>query len=420
MKKIAYVAALGLMTLGMQFDVCRAQGAGSLDKRVNAWLSEAAVGRGVESLSTELRSDPDNDDLRFALGFLQFGIAVQNLGRSWHRYGLRPEKEFAREFPFMRFPVPVNPAPEPVGNEEARGVLQRFIADLMECEATLARIKSETVHLGVQLGRARLDLDGDGIGSEEESLWRIYAGLNRRAQITQEQADGFLINLDAGDVQWLRGYCHLLSAALEFYLAHDDSKLFDHTAHLFFENPKTPYPFLKNAGKDGRHGGRDYTLFADAIALIHLIDLPVADAERSRSALGHLRQVIELSRRSWELYGREIDDDCEWIPNPRQTGVIPGVKVTEEMVSQWMAFLDEAEALLSGKLLIPFWRGEQPVGVNLERVFTEPGRLDLVLWVQGTAAAPYIEQGTLTKADFWRRLMAAFNGRFIGFALWFN
>ena len=116
----------------------------------------------------------------------------------------------------------------------------------------------------------------------------------------------------------------------------------------------------------------------------------------------------------------ETDDDREWIPNPNQTGVVPGVKITEAMVQQWLEFLDEVDSLLNGKKLIPFWRGTEPVGVNLERVFTEPKPLDLVLWVQGTAAVQYLEKGELTSSEFWLQLNAAFNGRFIGFALWFN
>jgi len=35
-------------------------------------------------------------------------------------------------------------------------------------------------------------------------------------------------------------------------------------------------------------------------------------------------------------------------------------------------------------------------GVNLRRVFTEPREFDLVLWVQGTAAVPYLEAGEVT------------------------
>jgi hypothetical protein len=63
--------------------------------------------------------------------------------------------------------------------------------------------------------------------------------------------------------------------------------------------------------------------------------------------------------------------------------------------------------------------------VNLRRVFNEPRRLDAIEWVQGTAAAPYVEKRPLTKLADPRtgdRLNNAFGGRFniLCFDFWFN
>jgi hypothetical protein len=82
--------------------------------------------------------------------------------------------------------------------------------------------------------------------------------------------------------------------------------------------------------------------------------------------------------------------------------------------------MDESEKLLKGELLIPYWRGDQAQGINLRKVFLEPRTFDLVLWVQGTAGAPYLQKGELTKGDTWRRLRGEFGPQFPGFALWFN
>ena len=90
------------------------------------------------------------------------------------------------------------------------------------------------------------------------------------------------------------------------------------------------------------------------------------------------------------------------------------------MIDSWLEFVGEMESLLAGKRLIPFWRGDEKRGVNLRRVFTEPRTLDLVLWVQGTAATPYLEDGPVTKKEIWTRLERVFQGEFIGFAIWFN
>ena len=87
---------------------------------------------------------------------------------------------------------------------------------------------------------------------------------------------------------------------------------------------------------------------------------------------------------------------------------------------------------MKGKKLVPFWRGapggggfETPpinpeVGINLRKVFTEPRRFDLVLWIHGSAAAPYLEKGEMTDFEVWERLVRVFGGEFFGFAIWFN
>ena len=69
---------------------------------------------------------------------------------------------------------------------------------------------------------------------------------------------------------------------------------------------------------------------------------------------------------------------------------------------------------------MPFWRTDDGRGINLRRVFTEPRAFDLVLWVQGTAAHPYLEKGPLSTPEVWARFNRLFQGEFIGFALWFN
>ena len=181
---------------------------------------------------------------------------------------------------------------------------------------------------------------------------------------------------------------------------------------------ESPYAFLNEEPR--RANGLPVNEILDAIAAIHLMNFPVSEPKRMTAALVHLNSVITLSRESWKGYLAETDDDHEWIPNPKQTGVIPNVKVTDEMVQGWMGFLNEAESILAGKKLVPFWRGKPGKGVNIRRVFTEPRPFDLVLWVQGTAAVPYLEEGPVTTGETWQRLQRLFGGEFIGFAFWFN
>ena len=112
-----------------------------------------------------------------------------------------------------------------------------------------------------------------------------------------------------------------------------------------------------------------------------------------KSALRHMETVIRLSRENWKLIEAETDDDHEWVPNPEQTAALPELRVGREVITGWHEFLDEAEALLQGRRLIPFWRGiragltpfdrdfpvNPEVGFNVRSMFTEPTRFDFAL-----------------------------------------
>ena len=67
-------------------------------------------------------------------------------------------------------------------------------------------------------------------------------------------------------------------------LAYDAQALWDATAQLFFATAETAYPYL-NQPVDPNFEGFDLTLIADAVAVIHLLNLPVAEPERMASAL---------------------------------------------------------------------------------------------------------------------------------------
>ena len=83
-----------------------------------------------------------------------------------------------------------------------------------------------------------------------------------------------------------------------------------------------------------------------------------------------------------------------------------------------MVFLGEFDQLLQGKKLIPHWRLDK--GIDVRRVFLEPRPFDPILWAQGSAALPYLEDGPMTDGQTWNRLMSMFEGNFLGYAVWFN
>jgi hypothetical protein len=384
--------------------------------KTEAFLTAGKLAEGERALADALKAAPDDDQLRFGLGVVQFVRAVEARMQGFYRHGYRTDLP-GIGLSITNLPIATNPSPQPLDASGCRAMFQGWVDDLRKAETTLAGVKDSNVKLPLHFGLIRLDFNGDGALADDESLWQIYARFNRRPGVTPEAARELVIAFDRGDVDWLRGYCHLLMATGELILAHDFDELFRETGYLFFTGAKPSHPFLK-----ATHARQfDFGEIADLIATIHLIRLKVVDPGRLKAVQTHLEATVGLSRSSWKAILAETDDDREWIPNPKQGTVVPGGRVSDEIVQGWFAFLDEFEAILAGKKLIPFWRGDNPHrGVNLRRVLNEPTTLDLMMWVRGSAAAPYLEEGDVTSAQTWRRITRVFRGEFIGFALWFN
>ena len=317
--------------------------------------------------------------------------------------------------------------------EQWRRVRVEMLADFAAAERDL-NLVGDGVSLRLDLAEIHLDLDGDGKGGAAAALPNLIGrrqlaqliGGNPRGVGGRAADAGFpplVVEFDDTDVQWLRGYCDLLSGLLEISLAYDASRWFDHCAHLVFADPVGGPAFLTRS--DDRNVFNAATV-GDWIAAIHLVDFPVLEPDRLAKARGHLLGMIEHSRAMWALLDAETDDGPEWLPAPGQTS-FAGATISGEQRDQWMTFLAEAEALLNGDKLAPFWRSYPDGasrGLNLRRIFEEPRRFDLVLWLQGTAAVPFLETPSddrpLTGPETWRQLRRTFRGNFVGYAVWIN
>lgn len=409
------------------------QTASAAPPAIEKFLVEGRLAAGAAAMNAVLEKDRQNAEAGFSLGVTQFLQAVENLGRDQYRYGLLGGRRQA--MPFMRLPVPENEAPELLNYPKARAIIQGYMDGLKIAESTLAAVKPADVKLTLRIGQIRLDLDGDGVATDEESLWRVIESVsgNGRTSDAGPEVNQFVVAFDDADVLWLRGYCHVMSALGEIVLAYDWKDQFERTAHLFYPNVESPYSFLQKEGA-GPFNGFNTQNILDVIALIHTINYECAEPERMKSALTHIEAVISLSRESWKLINAETDDDHEWLPNTKQTAALGGMRVSQQMQSGWQLFLDEADEIVQGKKLLPFWRGIEGgaiifdgnvpsnpnVGINFRRIFTEPTRLDLVLWLQGTGLTPYLEKGEKTDPDSWRQMLNAFEGNFFMFMVWFN
>jgi hypothetical protein len=365
-------------------------------------------------LQAMIAADDANQEAHLGLGMVRFVAAVEHLQTGLYRYGLSAPRAFG--VPILRLPVPDNPRPQPIGYTDFRALIAAFVDDLAAAEATLAEVTSPEVKLPVDLRRVAYDVDGDGQAGPEE---RLTALLERVARIDDSDLpDDATVAFDLGDALWLRGYCNVFMAVGEFLVAHDWRDSFDAAFHIFFPRVKSA---MANELARSRRRADDDRMFADiadAVAFVHLIRWPVDEPERMGAVRDHLKTVIDLSRQTWDAIEAESDDDREWLPAPGQHAAVVSLEVTAEQLDTWRVMLDEADAILDGTKLVPHWRFAR--GVNVAKVFADPPTFDLVLWISGQAALPYLQGGEVLDADEWRDLVRTFGRGFGAYLAWFN
>jgi hypothetical protein len=88
------------------------------------------------------------------------------------------------------------------------------------------------------------------------------------------------------------------------------------------------------------------------------------------------------------------------------------------MVTGWFEALDEFDAVLDGQKLLGHWRFNR--GIDLKMFFEEPRPFDLVLWVAGHGAVPFLKDGPMLTGSAWQRWNAAFAGNFLGYLFFIN
>jgi hypothetical protein len=315
---------------------------------VEKYLHSGELARGEQALTVALDNNPQDDQIRFGLGVLQFTRAVERLGQALHQYGASSDRT---RVPFLRIPVPKNDNPHTISYETLGRVFDVFIADLDRAERTLAGVKDEKVKLPLRLAGVQLDLTGGGKPTDKflDILIKLNGGRFEFLKGNKE----FLVCFDRGDVAWLRAYCHLLSAMLEGYRALDlEADFVDRMKDVF---PKVE-PTKKKLDNDV---------------------LVIADAPRLGRFRKHLVAVCELNRETWKFIRAETDDDHEWLPHPKQKGVI-GLPVRNEMIDRWLEMVDQLEGLLKGEKVFPSWIlglgniKTEGKGLNLKTLLDDP------------------------------------------------
>ena len=388
---------------------------------------DATISNQIASISILGRALTPEEEL--ALGVLNVLEVIEGLSQSWYIYGLgqgSADDAFNTGSLLAGIPAPVSPNPEPktISYEDFRDLLDNSISQLKGASKQLSFLDfPEDSKLVININELSFDINGNQAIDDGERVGlslAMIAGASRDLE-SEDSLGNLAIGFDQGDVHWLAGYSNLLMAFFEIILAHDSSELFNSTAHLFFPEVESPYSEVLDVERNlvGLSFEDDTTL-VDAVALLHFVlRVPLLEPERLTSALSHAQEVTKQSKLMWKAIQAETDNDNEWIPNANQDSAI-GITVDQAQIDSWLGFVNDAEHIWQGKLLIPHWRVMDGKGINLKRVFTEPQTFDVVMWLQGTAAVPYLEEGEIIDEESLQELWDAFGGNLFGFAAWFN
>ena len=350
----------------------------------------------------------------FTKALSQLSTSVEALQQGFYKYGFELNSSTAGIQSVA--PIPHNPNPEIVDYQKIRQLIETFHQDLHAIEKTVTTIGEDEFHLPLDLTKVRFDIDNNGERTEMESSIALFLSIESNGRMTQRQVDEMkkfdgTIGFDKSDLIWLKGYIQVTLGATDLLLAHDFEQPFNAISGNLFQKPKNA---LSTIGADDENYGD----IANLIAAFHLSKMKVIEPDRLKQARQHLLNMVDCSKQMWLSIQAETDNNKEWLPSPKQQSVT-GVKITAAMIKDWHKFLTEYQTILNGDKLIPHWRFKNK-GINLKRVLEESTETDVVLWVTGHAAEPFLEKGELTNDGLWRQLNQTFNGNFLGMSFFIN
>ncbi|MFB9952437.1 hypothetical protein ACFFP0_26640 [Rhizobium puerariae] len=360
-------------------------------------LSKEIRQSGIAATRDRLRAAASlPDDEKFGLGGLEMLAAVEQALQSRWKVGLSEDLGW---LPLMRLPIPENPAPEPFDAAIVSQIFRQAVTGAGAAETYLSQIPDDSnFKLEVDTADLWFDINANGKRDAGESFAEVM-GLASPADIQQPANPGetpsipsIVIRFDLADAHWLRAYAHLIAGIGETVLAYDPTDA--------IRNVVQSRTRIAELGAIRSSGMFDFAGIADMVAIVKNALDQQPDKPALARAHGHLLAMVTENRAFWRFAEAEADNDAEWIPNARQTSAL-GLEFPQRTADLWLGVLADMEALLEGRLLAPYWQLGDQAGINVKRMFLEPGPVDLVNWIQGQDALRYAENGPVMTLDSW-------------------
>lgn len=376
-------------------------------------LSAEIAAGGLEATRARLAAMPAPTEAeRFGLGSVTFLRAIERTLQARWRVGMNSSDS---ELPVLRLPVPPNPNPEPFTPDFVAALFAEVSADMDIARAALAAVPAGS-DFGVELtlGDLWFDIDGDGARGDGEALVQVAGGALLGPGMAPAGIEAVVIRFDAADAIWLEAYTHFLSGVSAAVLAYDPTN-----AIATVLDTGRSLQALDTDLPPANAMDMEFGFYVDRFAMVWHALAAEPDAERAAEAHGHFLAMIGANRRFWVAARAETDNDREWLPNDDQQAAL-GFEVPQGTGEVWLDVLGDAEAMLKGEKLIPYWRLDGGAGLNLKRMFLEPRAVNLVDWLQGAGALPYAEKGPRVTAQNFRRFEQLFRGDALMFMVFLN
>lgn len=373
-------------------------------------LSAEIAAKGITPTLTRLKAQPEPalEDI-FAIGALHFLAGIERALQLEWRTGMDQAAGDAGDtlgIPLLRLPIPPNPAPDPFSGALVTQLFTDLDADMQSARTALATLPpGEDFGLEISFSDIWFDVNMNAArDANEEAALIIGPQLMGWNWVEPAAATPpMIIRFDAADAAWLSAYTHVLSGISNTILAYDPAASIDRALAARIALKVAP-PSSTDFNFDASIGQ-----FMDAFAMLEGAVNQPPDAARAKAAKEHFLTMITDNRRFWAAVATESDNDREWIPNDKQTSAL-GFTLPPGTGDTWLGVLADGEALLQGRLLVPYWRGPDGQGINIGRMFDEPAAMSVTGWLQGWAAVPYLEQGPVVSDTSLRRFEALMGG----------
>ena len=368
----------------------------------------------TESRLAALPAPSDAD--RFALGGVRFLRAIEGALQLRWKTGLSDQLSM---LPFLRLPIPENPDATALDPATIATLFKNVSSGMDSARAALADIPANAdFAIEITLSDLWFDINTNNTRDDSEDMLS-FAGPMIMGFAWSERGPATpapTIRFDGADAAWLSAYTHLLGGLSDIILAYDPTipitRTTDARTAMASFGQLTPDPIF------GMGGGASLDA-VDYIAIILATLNQTPDKPRMASAQSHFLAMVTDNRRFWAEVVLETDNANEWLPNDSQKSAM-GIQLPPGTGPMWLGVLSDFEALLKGEKLVPYWRITGPAGVDVGWMFTDPRPIDLIAWVQGEGAVPYLKQGDLISPANWQAFEQAMSGQTMLFTLFLN